>query len=476
MGTTASPEKVKNEDEKNGDSFSRGRLPFHHSHINSAYWPLAYEPGEPEPKTYADILGRAISEPRWRSGVKALKRVRRALQPGERFRTDDFSVQPAASSLPLDHILGRSLKYVTKQSELLEAVLSAVSRDVSGHLVPEGHTRGPAGIRAHHLGRWYANGRGLKAERRRIEHYLGTVNDTTEKARRIINSTYSTIVLQALADHKAAVKRSILQLRREFETFIHSMACEVRLARQSGQWHKVWTLERKLASTVSMFLPARPLATLSSTFFNSNRNDERMTEISMSRMAAEWNDSYKSLYEDDVYTRKRMDLAKRYWAVFNSPLHEKPWQGEAVIFVAKSPISSGTEYIILRHDQSKPPTSLWPRVWKPVVRDDAEITAGSNPTRAAHKIKLKKIQGPRGAGKKSKRKGETDKVSGGHSQQRPSLGTTVTTEPVWNMSHHDDTANFPHSLSASFSKDFKAEEQTSVSSEKINLDRSDGNA
>lgn len=471
MGTTASPEGVKDEDEKNGDGASRGRLPFHPSHLRSAYRPLAYEPKVLllQPVSYADILGRSIS---LRDGVQTLNQVHRALQPGERSCADETSGQPAGSSLPLDYVLARSLHYLSKQSDTLQEVVSAVSRDVSSRLVPEGRTRDPAAIRAHHLGRWYANRRGFKFELHRVKNYLDLVSETTEKARSIITLTYSRIVEQALADHKDAVKRSIEKLRREFGTVVHSMACEVRSARQSGQWHEVWKLERTLASTVSMFLPSQALATVPSTFYTSKRNDERMTEISMSRMA-EWNESYKLLYEDDVYTRKRMDLAKRYWAVFNSPLHKKPWQGEAVFFVAKSSIGSGTEYIILRHDQSRPPTSLWPRVWKPVVRDDAEIPADSNPTGPAPKIKLRKIQGP----KKSKRKGEkTDKDLGSQGQQQPSLYTPRTTQVVWHMSDDGDTANFPLSLSASFSRDFKAEEQTSVSSEKINLDRSDGNA
>lgn len=471
MGTTAAPEGVKDEDEKNGDGSSRGRLPFHPSHIHSAYSPSAYEP---KPLSYADILGRAIDEPVWRSAL-AVQQVHRVLQPGERPLAHETSGQAAGLLLTDEHVFDRSLMYITKQSELLQAVLSAVSRDVSSHLVPHGHTRDPAAIRAHHLGRWYASATGLRLERRRIKHYLYIVNRTTETARRIITNTYGRIVDQALADQKAAVKRSILQLRRVFETVVHSMACEVRSARLRGQWHEVWKLERKLAWTVSMFLPSQPLANVPPTFFTSKRNDEKMTEISMSRMA-EWNDSYKSLYEDDVYTRKRMDLAKRYWAVFNSPLHEKPWQGEAVFFVAKSSIGSGREYIILRHDQSRPPTSLWPRVWKPVVRDDAETPAGSNPTRPARKIKLKKIQGPRKTGKKLKREGETDKDSGSQGQQQLSLYMPRTTQPVWHMSDDGDTANFPLSLSASFSRDFKSEEQTSESSEKVDPDRSDGNA
>ncbi|KAK7698309.1 hypothetical protein SLS64_012674 [Diaporthe eres] len=282
--------------------------------------------------------------------------------------------------------------------------------------VPKAYTQDFDAIRAHHLGRWYAKTLASKYERGRIRRYLNNVADTTEKARNIIifNSTES--INKSLNAQKAALTRAIRRIQPEFEAVVYAMVCELRAARRAQQWHRVWTLERKVASTASMFLVSQtPLSVACHNFLN--RDDERMVEISMSRMA-EWNDSYQQMYEADVQTRKRMNLVKRYWTVFNSSQHEKPWQGEAVVFTAKSPTTNAKEIIVIRHDQSMPPKSLWPRVWRPKVLGGIESPAGLSSDVAAPKMKRRTIRTPGGTGRRPRRKERTGTGPRGENPQQ----------------------------------------------------------
>ncbi|KAG6360995.1 hypothetical protein INS49_009214 [Diaporthe citri] len=243
----------------------------------------------------------------------------------------------------------------------------------------------------------------LKYEHGRIRRYLNTIADTTKKARSIIVFNRIKSIDRLLNARKWTLSRAMRDHRPEFEAVAYAMVCELRAARRAQQWHKAWTLERKLTSTASMFLvsQATPLSTACHKF--TDRDDERMTEISMSRMA-EWNDSYQHMYDEDMETRKRMNLVKRYWVVFNSSVHEKPWKGKAVVFTAKSPTTDAKEIIVIRHDQSTPPSPLWPRVWRPVVLGGIENPAGLNSDGVAHKIKQRAIRTPGGtAGSENQR-------------------------------------------------------------------------
>ncbi|KKY38687.1 hypothetical protein UCDDA912_g01300 [Diaporthe ampelina] len=319
----------------------------------ATYSPSAYEP---VPVCYGDILYRVVHGPVDRTnGI--LKQLRKALQP---CRTEQIPLQPGEAPPPLELVLERCLFNLANASEQIQAALSAVTKDVSNNAVPKVATHEFAAIRTHHLGRWYAKALALEAERFRIQSYLGIVAENTQKARRIIGYHHVKSVTRSLAVQKADVTKAIYQYRREFEAAVYAMVCELKAARLAQQWHKAWTLERKLASTATTFLPSRPL--IITCRFLSDRDDAGVTEISMSRLA-EWNDSYEELYKEDVYIRKRMNLVKSYWKVFSNTVHEKPWQGEAVTFTARSPTSDAKEVIVIRHDQSSPPSLLWPRAW-----------------------------------------------------------------------------------------------------------------
>jgi hypothetical protein len=335
--------------------------------------------------SYADILHKSTKQTPWQSR-RTVRLLQRVLQPGERPHADETSAQPAESPLPpLEFLLSRSLVYLTKQTEYIQEVLSAVSQDASGHLVPEGDTHHPPAMHSHHLGRLYVGANGLKVENRCIKAYLIGVAKSTAKARRIIDTGYIKILEQALSSQKAVTRRAIHQNRGAFKAVAYTMVCELKAARLAGQWHKVWTLERRLASTASMFILSQPLAALRYPLPQKG-GDARMTEISMSRMAG-WDDSYASLYEEDASTRKGMNLARRYLELYTSAAHEKPWQGETLFCAVKSPDGLDRQHIILRQDQSSPPSPLWPRDWKPSVLTETESTAESNPTGMTHEIK-----------------------------------------------------------------------------------------
>lgn len=331
-------------------------------------------------------------------------------------------MQPEEGSLPLYHVVDRSLRYLTTQSRQIQGALSAVAQDVASDAVPKAYTQDFDAIRTHHLGRWYAKTLAFKYEHGRIWRYLNNVTDTTKKARNIVIFNNIASINRSLNVQEAALTRAIDRLQPEFEAVVYAMACELRAARRAQQWHKVWTLERKLASTASMFLVSQtPLSRACHNFLN--RDDERMIEISMSRMA-KWNDSYRKMYEEDMQTRKQMNLVKRYWTVFNSSVHEKPWQGEAVVFTAKSPTTDAKEIIVIRHDQSAPPKSLWPRFWRPTVLGGIGNPAGSNSGGVAHKIKQRSLRTPSGTGWRSRGKGKAGKGPGSDENQPQFLPTT----------------------------------------------------
>lgn len=423
VGTAASSEAGRDEqrrDSDEGDISGRHQSSPGQRRLPNKYTPLAYEP---MPMSYADLLSRAISAPVLDSSG-TLRQLHRALQPylrdpgHDHSRTEDAPLQPEpeGASLPLYHVVDRSIRYFTTQNGQIQGALSAVAQDVSSDAVPKAYTQNFDAIRAHHLGRWYAKTLASKYERGRIRRYLNNVADTTEKARNIIilNSTES--INKSLNAQKAALTRAIRRIQPEFEAVVYAMVCELRAARRAQQWHRVWTLERKVASTASMFLVSQtPLSVACHNFFN--RDDERMVEISMSRMA-EWNDSYQQMYEADVQTRKRMNLVKRYWTVFNSSQHEKPWQGEAVVFTAKSPTTNAKEIIVIRHDQSMPPKSLWPRVWRPKVLGGIESPAGLSSDVAAPKMKRRTIRTPGGTGRRPRRKERTGTGPRGENPQQ----------------------------------------------------------
>lgn len=310
------------------------------------YKPLAYGPMT---VSYADILRRAISTP-ITDYRRVLNQIRRALAPrpqdqSESSRTgdasEDASVQPEEGSLALDQFLDRSLRYLTTSSGQIHGVLSAVTEDISRDAVPDLYPRDFATIRAHHLGRWYAQTLAFKVEHGLINFYLNGVASSTKKARNNITFIYLNSVDKCLDAQKRALNRAIHEHQPELKAAVYTMVCELRAARRAQQWRKVWTLERRVTSTASMFLLPDLLL---------NMDDERLTEISMSRMA-EWDDSYQHMYEEDMHTSNQMNLLKRNWTVFT----------------AKCPTTNSKELIVIRKDQSMPPSPLWPRFGSPVV-------------------------------------------------------------------------------------------------------------
>lgn len=395
-GTAASSEAGSDGHDRNldeGDFSGRRQLSHRRTPFPYRYTPTAYEP---MPVSYADILSRAVSTP-IADASGTLRKIHRALHS-----------QQDETALPLDHVLGRSIRYLTTQSAQIQGALSAVAQDVSSDAVPKGYTQEFDAIRAHHLGRWYAKTLALKYERGQIKMYLNNVAKGTKKARDLVIFNQIRSINEWLDAQKTALNRAMHDHRPAFEAVVYAMVCELRAARRAQQWHKVWTLERKLTSTASMFLASQttPLSRACHTFLD--RDDERMIEISMSRMA-EWNDSYAQMYNQDMLTRKQMNLVKRYWAVFNGSMNEKPWQGEAVVFTAKSPTTDAKEIIVIRHDQLAPPSPLWPRVWRPVLLGGAEPPAGSNSDGAPHKTKLRMIRTAAGIVWTSRSKGKTGK-------------------------------------------------------------------
>lgn len=396
LGTAASPEARGRDDDNNGDE-GDGSARYRESHkeIRSAneFAPLAYEPMH---VSYADILSRAISKPVTEFG-RVVNRIRRALQTP----TEDPPLQPQGASLPLEHALSRSIRYLEVHSARIHGALSAVTKDLSRDAVPEVHAHTFAALRAHHLGRWYAETLAPRTESRAIGHYLNNVADATEKARNIIISHSLESINGTLFARKAAVRRAIHEHRRELQAVVYSMVCELRAARRARQWHKVWMLERKVASTATMFLPSEPLGRACHNLLN--RDDEIMTEISMSRMA-EWNDSYQQMYEEDVRTRKGMNLVKRYWTVLSGSTHEKPWKGKAAIFTVQSATKNAKELVVIRYDKYGTPSPLWPRIWRPLALGGMDGVARTTKQRAIptpsqtgwrSKLEAKKGKGPR---------------------------------------------------------------------------------
>lgn len=404
LGTAASPEgEGRDEDGKGdeGDGSARYQGPYRQKIPRYQFAPQAYEP---MPLSYADILSRAISTPIVDSR-RILNQIRRSLPPQSRdpscdsSSTEDATLQPEGASQRLEHVLDRSLHYLETSSARIQGVLSAVTKDVSCDALPKAYSQDFAPIRAHHLGRWYLKKLAVKTESGPIKWYLHHVALATEKARNIIISHSLESIDKTLRVQEAALGHAIRQHRRELEAVVYAMVCELRAARRAQQWHKVWMLERKVASTASNFLRPRPLRLACGNLLN--RDDEKMTEISMSRMA-EWNDSYKQMYEEDVGTRKKMNLVKRYWAVLMISTHEKPWQGEADIFEAKSATKNAKELIVIRHDQSGTPSPLWPRIWRPALVGVTNDPIRKIPHGAARTIKQRTLPTPGGTGWRSK--------------------------------------------------------------------------
>lgn len=357
--------------------------------------------------SYADILSRAISRPGTEFN-QVVNRIRRASQTP----TEDAPLQPEGASLPLEHVLSRSIRYLENHSAQIQGALSAVTKDLSCEAVPKVHTHNFAAIRAHHLGRWYAKTLAFKAESRQIAHYLDKVANASKKARNIIISHSINSINRTLFEQKAAVGGAIREHRRELQAAVHSMVCELRAARRAQQWRKVWMLERKVASTASMFLRSEPLSQACHNLLN--RDDEIMTEISMSRMA-EWNDSYQQMYKEDVRTRKEMNLVKRYWTVLSGSTHEKPWKGKAAMFTVQSATNDAKELVVIRHDQSGTPSPLWPRIWKPIALGGTDNPVGRAPGGVARTIKRRTLPTPSKTGWRSGR--EAKKGKGPRSQE-----------------------------------------------------------
>lgn len=399
LGTWASSETSRDEGE--GDSSVSHRGPPKHKPVAYRYKPLAYGPTT---VSYADILRRAMSTPITDSR-RVLNRVRRALPPRPQDQSEssptedaseDASVQPEEGSLPLDHVLSRSLRFLTTSSGQIQGALSAVTEDISSDAVPDLYPRDFATIRAHHLGRWYARTLAFKHEHGAIKYYLNAVVSSTKKARNIIISNHLKSINEWLNAEKRALDHAIHEHQPELEAAVYTTVCELRAARRAHQWHKVWTLERRVASTASMFLPRTPFLSASADLLL-NMDDGRLTEISMSRMA-EWDDSYQHMYEEDMHTRKQMDLNGKQMNLLkrNSP-----------IFTAKCPTTDAKELIVIRQDQSMPPTPLWPRSGSPVVLADGHTPAELDPEGMPHKLKQEIARTPSGRKWISRNKGRT---------------------------------------------------------------------
>lgn len=352
----------------------------------SPYIVRAYEQ---EPMTYLDLISRVTSYPRSKTRA-AVAGPRRVLRTAQRFGADRDGAASAAAQRPaavepspsFEYVLDRAMHLLNGVSEQLRPLLDAVSQDVSGRLVPRGYTHDPATLRTHHLGRWYTGWLGLQYEHRQISRYLEGVASNTDKARRYVASSYVRHGSAALQAQKEATKRTIQHYQNEFEAVAYSMARELEAARRDGQWHRVWTLERRLASTASMFLPSQPLTSVWHTLRNDY--DKRITEISMSRMGS-WDDSHGLLYAEDVETRGKINVVKCYQTIFNGAVYmnAKPWRGESPIFTVTSPTGTDKRFIVIRLDQRSEPSPLWPRVWKPIWRPTlagrSRIEAGSEP-------------------------------------------------------------------------------------------------
>lgn len=402
FGTTASPEAGRDERDGDGGDGPAPRRSLTYNQSRFTYRPLAYEP---LPVSYVDILSRAISTP-VKDATTVLKRLDRALrrrspEPRDAPLTEDAPAQSEEAPLPLEHLLNRDPHYLATSFGQIQEGLAALSKDLSSDAVPKVYTHEFDALRAHHLGRWYATRLAFKFEYSQIRIYLNSVAFATEKARGIITHHCLTHTNRVLTDKNSALRRAIRLKRPLLEAVAHRTACELREAKQAQQWQRAWALERRLASTASLFLPSHPLPSVCHLLLN--KDDKRITEISMSRMA-EWNDSYQQLYVEDQHTRKEMNIVKRYWTVFNSSVHEKPWQGDAVIFGAQSPTTQDKELIVLRLDQSAPPCPLWPRVWQPIQLAEKNTSAGTTPPRASKKMKARILETPGGTGWRYKRK------------------------------------------------------------------------
>lgn len=349
--------------------------------------------------SYSVLIRRCASDVRWRV-LEIMETLRKNLQPGERPHADKEAParQKDDSSPSLEHVVGRSIFSLDWLSGKTKAMLSAISEDMSNHLVPKGDTKDLGVGRTHHLGRWYMGSMSLEYEYRQIEDYLHNVAADTERARRRITALLTRSAGNALRVQIDANRRIIQQYRADLEAVAYTMACELKVARLDRQWHRIWKLERRLALTASLFLPSIPLAPVCKIMRNSD--DLKITEISMSRMA-QWDDSYESFYKQDVQTRRKMNLVKRYWTVLNSPVHKKPWDGESRIFTVTSPVSTDKEYIVIRDDQRSVPSPLWPLVWG--ATGPGEAGAGSTPKKKLQKMEQRSIPTPSGTGRYRRR-------------------------------------------------------------------------
>lgn len=352
LGTSASLE-------ARNDEHGRHGL-VHRKH--SFYMPRAYAPLD---LSYIAILYRAIVPP-VRHARQILSHLHRALQPhiqepGGCPRPQPAPADPREVPLPLEHVLDRSLHNLTKHSERIQQVLSAIAEDVSRQTISTVRGLPLAPTHDHHLSKWYTRTLAVIKERPQIEQYLSHIERATETADRIAYSNFrwSLPIDESLNSSRAAVKNAVHEHRHEISHVIYGLVRNLKEFRRAQRWRDVWRLERKLALATPMLLKPHSLATAFRV--SSKKDNERITEISMSRMA-EWNESWAQIYEEDVATRAEMDIRESYVKVCNAVLLEKPWHGRAVVFTVRPVTESNRERIVIRYDMPGTPSPLWPHV------------------------------------------------------------------------------------------------------------------
>lgn len=401
-------------DDNRGDQQRDGvQLPSRRGRSRNSYAPIAYEP---EPISYADLIRRATWYPRWRTHRSiAAPRIMLLRQAGEAEGEGvqgadsaeaeaEAEVRPAAAAAAeeeeqpsLELVLGRAAFNLDQATARMEPIVSAISADISGGLVPLGHKNthhGPAALRSHHLGRCYADSPlCLSYERRQVDFYLRRVAALTARARRYVAAVYVNRAHQALRAQRDAVGLAIEEHRGAVGAAAHGLARELRAARVDGDWRRVWELEKKLATTASLFLASEHLVFAWDTLPSDAGG--RVTEISMARMAG-WYETFAGLYREDARRAlsTKMDVVERYRAIFSEgPTHHRPWKGESRLYTLSSPTGAADddEFVVLRHDQNSKLATLWPRAWKP-IRPAGSAKAGSEPAGPAE-AKDKKEEG-----------------------------------------------------------------------------------